>query len=186
MVIKLYAFLKLHGVLMLKPEDVTVIVDTREQLPYDLSPLKMVRAKLDTGDYSVQGLEHRVTIERKSFEDYVGVVGKGRERFEREIERMKAYDVAMIIVEAHWGDLECGFHRSRVSANSLMGSTLGWMAEGPKILFCGNRRSAELATGRLLWILANREYKRQLKEREDVTSGSVGQGLQQEGRLRQG
>ena len=38
----------------LQPADVTAIVDTREQLPLDLSPLRVERGTLATGDYSVR------------------------------------------------------------------------------------------------------------------------------------
>ena len=47
-------------------ENLTAIVDLREQLPLDLSPLRTIRGTLATGDYSVQGLENIVAIERKS------------------------------------------------------------------------------------------------------------------------
>ena len=51
---------------MIRPENLTAIVDSREQLPLDLSPLRTIRGTLATGDYSVQGLENIVAIERKS------------------------------------------------------------------------------------------------------------------------
>jgi hypothetical protein len=50
----------------LEPSQVTAIVDTREQLPLTLVPLKVQTATLDTGDYSLTGCEHIVRIERKS------------------------------------------------------------------------------------------------------------------------
>jgi len=43
----------------LKPEAVTAIIDTREQMPLDLSPLQTVTGTLDTGDYSIVG--HLIT-----------------------------------------------------------------------------------------------------------------------------
>jgi hypothetical protein len=41
----------------LKPEQVTAVIDTREQCPLDLSPLQIVTGTLATGYYSVQGLD---------------------------------------------------------------------------------------------------------------------------------
>ena len=49
----------------LRPDQVTAIVDTREQQPLDLAPLRSVAGTLATGDYSVQGLEGIVAIERQ-------------------------------------------------------------------------------------------------------------------------
>lgn len=59
----------------LKPEQVTAIIDNREQLPFDLSPLRTEAGTLATGDYSLKGLERRIAIERKSLSDYVSCCG---------------------------------------------------------------------------------------------------------------
>lgn len=53
----------------LTPQEITALIDTREQEPLDLSPLRSARRRLTTGDYSLQGLEHVVAIERKSLTD---------------------------------------------------------------------------------------------------------------------
>ena len=43
----------------------TIIVDTREQTPWEFGHHTTSREKLDTGDYSMQGYEHLLAIERK-------------------------------------------------------------------------------------------------------------------------
>lgn len=43
----------------------TIIVDTREQIPWEFGLHTTSRQKLDTGDYSIQGLEDKLVIERK-------------------------------------------------------------------------------------------------------------------------
>ena len=64
----------------------TLLVDTREQRPlYFGEGVPQRRATLPTGDYSVEGCEGLIAIERKSLGDLFGTVGQGRERFEREI-----------------------------------------------------------------------------------------------------
>ena len=50
-----------------------IIVDTREQAEYTFD-CSVLRRKLDAGDYSVQGYEHRVAVERKSLADFVHTV----------------------------------------------------------------------------------------------------------------
>ena len=87
---------------MLKIQDLTAIVDTREQTPLDLAPLKTVRGTLSTGDYSIVGLEHVVAIERKSRDDLIACVGRERERFDREVKRLLAYHVRSLVVESTW------------------------------------------------------------------------------------
>jgi ERCC4-type nuclease len=92
----------------LKPENVAAVIDTREQCPLDLSPLRSVAGTLTTGDYSVQGLETVVAVERKSLGDLLGCIGQYRERFDREVQRLLAYSCRAIVVEATWPDLEQG------------------------------------------------------------------------------
>jgi DNA excision repair protein ERCC-4 len=47
---------------------VTVVVDTREQEPYgfDSESIASIRKALPAGDYSIEGFETRVAVERKS------------------------------------------------------------------------------------------------------------------------
>ena len=63
----------------LRPDQVTAIIDNREQLPLDLSPLQTVAGTLATADYSVRGLETVVAVERKSLSDMLGCIGQHRE-----------------------------------------------------------------------------------------------------------
>lgn len=143
----------------LRPDDVTCIIDTREQLPLDLSPMKTKPGTLPTGDYSVLGLENLVAIERKSLSDYLGVVGGGRERFEREAQRLLAYPVRAIVVEAAWAELECGQWRNRLSSAQVIGSTLGWIAAGIPVVLPGSRQAAQSVVGRLLFLAARRYWR---------------------------
>ena len=62
---------------MLTPEQITAIIDTREQAPLDLAPLATITGTLSTGDYSVKGLEAVVAIERKSLPDLSSIALTG-------------------------------------------------------------------------------------------------------------
>ncbi|MFH1266678.1 MAG: hypothetical protein ABIK89_13190 [Planctomycetota bacterium] len=114
----------------LKPEQVCAVIDTREQIPLDLAPLQVTQGTLATGDYSVRGLEPFVAVERKSLPDRIGCVGVERERFDREVQRLLAYPVRALVVEATWPDLEAGNWRSKVTSAAAIGSVLGWIAAG--------------------------------------------------------
>ena len=81
---------------------ITIIEDTRESLPLDFSGFRgveSVRQGLRTGDYSIQGFEDKLCFERKSVADLVGTLIGGHTRFLREMERMKDFEVAYILVE---------------------------------------------------------------------------------------
>jgi hypothetical protein len=143
----------------LNPADVTAIVDTREQLPFDLAPLGVMAGTLAAGDYSVRGLEHLVAIERKSLSDLIACCGTERERFERELQRLLAYPTRCVIVEASWHDLNAGGWRSQLPPASAVGSVISWIGQGTPFLFAGDRASAQHAAAKLLYSAARRRYR---------------------------
>lgn len=129
--------------------DFTIVVDTREQLPYVYDGA--VVKTLPTGDYSIVGLEDRVAIERKSKADAFASLGRGRARFRREVERLSALDYAAIVIE----DTLPGFLRrppySRVNPRSAIGSLLSWSIRyGIAVHFAGDREHARALTQKLL------------------------------------
>lgn len=130
----------------------TIVIDTREQEPWSFGAgVATVRAGLPTGDYSIVGLESRVAVERKSLEDFVGSVTFGRERFWRELLRMKALDVRAVIVEAMLLDVAGGHYRSRATPASILASSLAITVDfGIPVLWAGDRT---LAARCALWML---------------------------------
>ena len=83
-------------------QTLTLITDSREQdvLSFDgLRAVEVVRHGLKTGDYSISGYEDKICFERKSIADLVSTLIGGHERFLREMERMKDFDVKYILVE---------------------------------------------------------------------------------------
>jgi ERCC4-type nuclease len=143
----------------LKPEQVTAIVDTREQIPLDLAPLQTMAGTLATGDYSLVGLESVVAIERKGLGDLLGCIGQERERFEREVMRLLAYPVRALVVEATWNDLERGEWRSKITATAAVGSVLGWIAAGLPVVMAGDHQRAGRYVSRLLFTAARRRWR---------------------------
>lgn len=142
-----------------KPESLTALIDTREQSPLDLSPLRVETVTLTTGDYSVRGLEHVIAIERKSLPDLLGCVGQHRLRFDREVARLMGYPVRAIVVESTWREIESGEYRSQVTPSATIGSLLGWIAAGVPILMAGDHERAGVYTSRLLYIAARRRWR---------------------------
>lgn len=143
----------------LRPEDVTAVIDTREQLPYDLSPLQSVVKTLDLVDHSILGQEDRIGTERKSLADYVASLTTHRDMFERRVKRARSLDSYCIIVEASWQDLLDGNWRSCATSASITGSTLAFMGDGIPILFAGDREAAQKATARFLFCAARRRLR---------------------------
>ena len=140
-----------------------VLVDSREQRPFDFSapslpPVEIRRATLRTGDYSLEGLEGVVAVERKSLNDLVGCLTRGRARFERELERGAALARFAVIVEAAWHDLARGRYRSQMSPRSAVESVAALQARyGIPFNFAGDRKAAEYLT--ISWL---RHYHKEL------------------------
>lgn len=143
----------------LKPDSVTAIVDTREQRPLDLTPLRVQVLTLETGDYSILGLEHVVRLERKSLGDLIACVGRERPRFEREVQRLLAFPVRVLVVEASWPQIEMGEWLGKVTPEQVIGSLLGWQAAGLSIHMAGDHGRAGRHAARLLFTIARRRYR---------------------------
>ena len=109
----------------------TIIIDTNEQLPYDFKSIKpqpmTERKKLKTGDYSVQGLESLITVERKTLVDLFGSLGNGRKRFEKEFQRMSEMKYAVLMIE---NDYKTMFgnppSHSMIAPKKIFRSLLAW------------------------------------------------------------
>ena len=144
----------------LTPERVVVVIDSREQLPIDVSPMRSQIGTLATGDYGLKAMPHLAAIERKSESDLLGCIGVERERFEREIMRLLAYPVRGIVIESTWERIEAGEWRSKVTPAAALGSLLGWAAMGIPIFMVGNHERAGQFIARILFTAARREYRK--------------------------
>lgn len=131
----------------------TIVIDTREQNPLTFHNLPTEPGTLAVGDYSVKGLEHLVAVERKSLDDLLACVGRERERFERELSRMRAYRYRHLVVEADSKTLLSGrWQRSRVTAASACGSLAAWAARyGVAVWFAGDHEQAGSWVERILY-----------------------------------
>lgn len=155
----------------------TVVIDTREQLPWDFAGIPadahqggdpagcvvvpVVVGTLGAGDYSVQGWESRVAVERKSAADLVGTIGQGRDRFERELERLAVMDFATVVVEAELSELKLNPPpHSQLQFKTITRSVQAWQQRYPRVhwMFLPGRRAA------MLW--GYRVLERWVKERE--------------------
>ncbi len=123
----------------------TIIIDTREQEPYsfDSRLVAAVRRALPAGDYSVEGLEERVAVERKSLDDFVSTVIHARRRFREELRRLTGYRAACVVVEASVADVLLQRYRGEAHPNAVVGSALSIVLDfGVPVFFCGNRQAA--------------------------------------------
>ena len=100
----------------------TIITDTREQDPLTFANLPTERRTLTTGDYSVLGFERDFCIERKSVADLVQSATFERERFERELVRMRGYSFRRLLIVGTLADIEAHRYRSQTNPKSVIAS----------------------------------------------------------------
>lgn len=121
-----------------------IIIDTREKRPYSFSDrVTTMHATLPGGDYSLQGYETQIAIERKSLDDFVQTLIHAQERFSRELGLLRTYPRAWIVVEATLDDVLQGRYTSRAHPQSVLALTAALMARyGIPVLFASDRPSA--------------------------------------------
>lgn len=129
-----------------------IIVDTREQQPYTFAGLATVRKKLDAGDYSIEGYEDKVAVERKSYADIWGSMSVERGRFKRCVERLAELDRAAIVIECSLTKLcEQPSRIERTTPASVVGGLVSWAVQYQVgVFFCDTRYFAERITARFL------------------------------------
>jgi ERCC4-type nuclease len=131
-----------------------IVIDSREQQPYSFSEATVagsVRKALPAGDYSVEGFETALAVERKTLADFINTVIHAHGRFANELRQLAAYRFAWIVVEASLDDLLRGQYASRAHPSSLLGLTSMIMtAYRIPVLFAHDRPCARTLTEALL------------------------------------
>lgn len=162
------------------PSQFAVVIDGREREPYRFIDMKAKNSKgeavpllpnleygrLETGDYSVRGLEQLVAVERKSLADLYSTLGQDRDRFEREHERLAAMKTACVVIEADWDTIiNHPPERSQLNPQSVLGTFTSWYQRyGVAWIAMPHRRAAECFTYRYLEMFHRKE---RLETRKD-------------------
>ena len=130
-------------------------VDTREQRPPPWPEgVTTERFTLDTADYSTPSLLHVARVERKSLDDFAASLGRERERFDREVERLRQFRYKCIVVEGDLSDFFEGRVQSQIHVNAIVQSIASFYARAQlPVLFAHDAVTAgRLIAGVLLRI----------------------------------
>ena len=120
----------------------TIIIDSREQVPLDFPNISTVIGTLTTGDYSIAGLENIISVERKNHDDLLACIGRDRDRFKAELQRLRAYRFRLLVVEADAVTLETGDWRSSLHPSHVLGSLAAWTAQFALPVWLGGTHDA--------------------------------------------
>lgn len=121
-----------------------VVIDTREQCPLPFARLAVERGTLPTGDYSFRGGEELFAVERKSIPDLVACcVGENRERFFRELHRLRGYRWKRLIVVGTREAIERGEYHSNVAPKAVLSTLAALEARfDVPVVFCPSPKEA--------------------------------------------
>lgn len=148
----------------------TVIKDSREQDGHIFERFEgrftscngMLVKKLETGDYSLVGLEDKLCIERKGRVSELAInLGKDKHRFLAEIERMKSFPFKFLILEFSLEDVNNFPEGSEIPEEKWKSVVVTGkyivkmlvefqMYYGIHVLFCGNKRNSKLMINSVL------------------------------------
>lgn len=129
-----------------------VIIDTREQQPWIFERTTAENKKLDTGDYSVEGYENILCIERKkSVSEIANNITESR--FKDVIERMNNYKYAFLILEFNLNDIyrypigsnvpKHMWNKIKITSGFIIKNLLELQLKNNiKVLFCDNANNA--------------------------------------------
>lgn len=104
------------------------------------------------------GLTKIIAIERKSISDLVMCVGRERERFDKEVQRLLAYPTRLLIIEGTEDDIRNRRYRGQTHPNAIINSLLGWSCYGLPYIFAGDRGRAAETVRNAIFIAARRRF----------------------------
>ena len=134
-----------------------IIVDSREQKPFQFEGHTLIESKLEYGDYSLHP-NNKLAIERKSLSDLYGTLSGGRERFEREIQKAKKLEgYIVVVVESTLNNMMYQKQKFGKASGEFIAHNMRKLLrqyDNLQFVFCDNREDAKIKT---LHILAMNE-----------------------------
>jgi ERCC4-type nuclease len=141
-------------------EPLVILADTREQVIPPFPPGVVVeRRMMKEADYTTLALFDIARIERKSVCDLASTITWGRERFDREVQRLQALRWKAVVVEGEPHEI---YRVSAVHPHSVIGTIASLLARyDTPVLFAVN----PVGAGRLMAGLLRRWEERLAAER---------------------
>lgn len=100
------------------------VIDTREKKPFDIP--NSVNKKLDTGDYSVEGYENYIALERKGLPDlFHCLAGQDYKRFKDQLKRVSAMRYGALLVTSNYANISWGYLHSDLPGDEAQNRLIG-------------------------------------------------------------
>ena len=100
-----------------------ILVDTREKNPFDFSGLRNwiggeKSSALKAGDYSIEGMETLLVLERKTLTDLITTLIQQRTRFFKQCEKMIKYRWRALLIEASYEEIKSPYDRDEYNTSA--------------------------------------------------------------------
>jgi len=100
-----------------------VLIDTREKYPFNFSRFKNwidgeKSCVLKAGDYSIEGMEALLILERKTLTDIITTLIQQRMRFFKQCEKMTKYRWRALLIEASYEDIKSSYDQDEYNTSA--------------------------------------------------------------------
>lgn len=132
-----------------------ILTDTREQLPFKFPNSSIYT--LPYGDYTIEYNNRpyydKIVVERKgAVSEIYSATGSGRDRWERELEKLSKIDVKLVLCEFSYLDLVNKQPFGKLPSSAVYGSICKWQAVYDiPFIFCENKANARAYLYKLFW-----------------------------------
>jgi ERCC4-type nuclease len=132
-----------------------VLVDTREQAPLNITAFPTERVGLPCGDYGIAGFSDwnnpAFIVERKTLNDLVGCLTNERDRFMREVEKLRQFRFHALVIEALEAEISFHHYRSDATPQSILQTLAALQVRaGLHVLWCADPERAARCVERLV------------------------------------
>ena len=122
-----------RGGTQLKTPRPVILVDTREQSPFDFSRFEgwfagIEKKPLKLGDYSVAGLEDVCVVERKDLPDLIRSLTADRSVFVNRLRRMSRYPHRLLVITAALSQVKSPYPLGGANPNRITQSLIAILA----------------------------------------------------------
>jgi ERCC4-type nuclease len=122
-----------RGGTQLRAPRAVVLVDTREQTPFDFSRFsgwfsRVEKKALKVGDYTIAGLEEICTVERKDLADLIHSFTVDRPAFINRLRFMSSFPHRLLIISAALSQVKSPYAHSNINPNRILQSLIAVLA----------------------------------------------------------
>ena len=130
-----------------------LVIDSREQQPLVFTRLAAIKGTLTSGDYSFSGGEQVFAVERKAIGDLTGCCTGERDRFERELHRLRGFRFARLLIVATPEAIRRHDYVSNISPKAVLNSLAAWEARFIPVVFASTPAdAARLVEAWAFWV----------------------------------